>query len=128
MAAAGPGLGYYRDEAARQPVSQGSTADVQPDIQAQRKLELTNDGIEQNLKQQKRLFAIINWIVIISVGAIIAVNVCAALWGTHLEASVLISFNAAIAVQSFLLLGVLARSLFPVTAGGKQEAQGNGEA
>lgn len=46
MVAAKSGFLQYHDSVARQPISQGSTADVLPDEQAQRKLKLTNDGIE----------------------------------------------------------------------------------
>lgn len=128
MVAAKSGFLQYHDSVARQPISQGSTADVLPDEQAQRKLKLTNDGIEQNLWHQKILFYFIIGIVVISVVSIIGVNAGAAIGGTHLEASVLVSFNAAIAVQSFLLLGVLARSLFPTAPKGKQDPQDSNEA
>lgn len=123
MAVAGGNFNQYHDNLANQPVGGRNTQDVLLAQEATRKLRLSNDGVEINQAQQKQLFWVILLIVIVSVAAIIVINAFAAIEGTHLEAAVLISFNAAIAVQSFLLLGVLARSLFPTSASGQKENQ-----
>lgn len=113
MAAAGGNWKQYKDYA-QQAVGDSEVAkDLPKDPEVQRKLKLINDGLEKNLAYQKTIFRVIIGVVIGSLVAIVALNVWAALRGTHLEASVLISFNASIAVQAFLLLNVIARSLFP---------------
>lgn len=113
MAAAGGNWAQYHDYANQSVSSPEVRQDLSKDPEAMRKLQLINDGLAQNLSHQKTLFSVIIYVVIGSLLAIILVNGCAAMWGTHLQSSVLISFNASIAVQSFLLLGVIARSLFP---------------
>lgn len=123
MAAAGGDWSQYHDYASQSLTGSEVRQDLAQDPEAKRKLKLINDGLAQNLSHQKTLFRVIIWIVIGSLVAIVLVNASAALWGTHLEASVLISFNASIAVQSFLLLGVIARSLFPAAGKDSSESQ-----
>ncbi|MFW0181688.1 hypothetical protein [Rothia sp. P5766] len=118
MAAAGGNWNQYRDYAQASLGGSEVTKDLPKDPEVQRKLKLINDGLDQNLSHQKTIFRVIIWVVIGSLITIVVLNASAAMWGTHLEPAVLISFNASIAVQSFLLLGVIARSLFP--APGKQ--------
>lgn len=114
-AAGGPIWSQYHDYENQTVDSSGVKQDLANSEEAKDKLRLINEGLRQNLRHQKILFWIIVGVVIGSLIAIVAVNGFAAMWGTHLESSVLISFNASIAVQSFLLLGVIARSLFPAS-------------
>lgn len=122
MISTGSDFGRYRDEYSKQSVAGSKIGEDLPrDPEAARRLKLINDGLEQNLKHQKTLFGVIIWVVVASLVLIAAINVCISIWGTHLESAVLISLNASVAVQSFLLLGVIARSLFPSSA--KQRAE-----
>lgn len=119
MAAAGGNWELYRDGYPQQSLGEsGVKKDLPKDPEVQRKLKLINDGLEKNLSYQKTIFWVIIWVVLGSLVAIVGINFVAAVWGTRLESAVLISFNASIAVQAFLLLNVIARSLFP--APGKQ--------
>ncbi|WP_237212013.1 hypothetical protein [Rothia nasimurium] len=118
-AAGGANWAQYRDGLSKESVGTSKvTKDLPQDAEAQRKLKLINDGLEQNLRYQKIIFWVIVSVVIASLVAIVVLNSAAAIGGTHLAPAVLISFNASIAVQAFLLLNVVARSLFP--APGKQ--------
>lgn len=121
MAAVGPSFSQYHDSLGDRPVSENLRGDVPQDPEARRKLRLLNNGIEQNQTHQRYLFNVIVCVVIGSLISIVLVNCSAAIGGTHLDSAVLISFNASIAVQAFLLLSVLARSLFP--ASGKKDSE-----
>ncbi|MBF0808373.1 hypothetical protein E4U03_07100 [Rothia nasimurium] len=113
MASTGGNWNQYHDYASQSLTGSVVHQNLTQDPEAKRKLKLVNDGLAQNLAHQKALFRIIILIVVGSLLAIVLTNACAAIWGTNLDAAVLISFNASIAVQSFLLLNVIARSLFP---------------
>lgn len=114
--AAGGNWSQYHDYANQETAGSKLTQDLEQDSETKRKLKLLNDGIELNQDHQKRLFSVIIWITIFSLGFVVLINGLAAVFGTQLAPSVLVSFNASIAVQSFLLLGALARSLFPSPA------------
>lgn len=116
VAAAGGNWGQYHDYAQQETAGSKLTQDLEQDQETKRKLKLLNDGIALNQVHQKILFWVIISITVASLLFVVAINGFAAVHGTQLAPSVLVSFNASIAVQSFLLLGALARSLFPSPA------------
>lgn len=71
------------------------------------------DGGKQRLAHRRWLFVISMLIICVSLVSVLVLMFCRAMGEQHISDSVFIAFISAVMVQSFLLIRILAISLFP---------------
>ncbi|MGO3255628.1 hypothetical protein [Glutamicibacter ardleyensis] len=105
----------------KQDFTQGQAGDLKYDVQrdnATEKLaQASADRAVQDNEHRKTLFTFVTWIVGCALGAVIVMMAALMIWKGRIETNVAIAFISALAIQSFVLIGLLARGLFPANSG-----------
>lgn len=91
--------------------------DVKSDSATEKLAQASANRAVQDNEHRKTLFVFVTWIVGAALGAVILLMAALMIWEGRIETNVAIAFISALAIQSFVLIGLLARGLFPANSG-----------